>query len=185
MRALAGVFQPLVVLVWAIAQATVVAGEEPDRISQLLGDLGHDLPEVRTAAALQLADTGDPRAVDAVARLLADGEVRVDWWVVEAIGRVGASAGDRLVAALGSEDSHVRFQAKEALRRMAAPGVERLIAALDSDESVVRVEAAMALSDIGDRRAVPALAALARDEEPDVRLKAVAAVHAILYPRDA
>jgi HEAT repeat protein len=79
------------------------------------------------------------------------------------------SAVDGLIVALKDPDVDVRCQAAWALgRTRKTRAVDPLIEAM-ADAAAVRRQAVRALGEIGDPRAVPALTAALKDEDPRVR----------------
>lgn len=94
----------------------------------------------------------------------------------KALGQIGKSAVDALIAALKDKDSMIRSRAAIALGEIKDPrAVEPLIAALGDRKPGVRMMAAMALGQTQDARAVePLLAAAKQDRDREVRAVAVA-----------
>jgi HEAT repeat protein len=161
-----------------------------DYLIKLLGDPD---PNMRIQAAHLLGENRDPRAIGPLAELLADNDASVRVRAVEALGRIGPAAVEHLVKALGDPDTRVRqlttkvlgqigearvvaplldalrdprlsSQAAFALTKMGATAVEALVAALRDRDPNVRWHAARILGHIGDRRALPELERLARED---------------------
>lgn len=109
---------------------------------------------------------------------------------VEALEQAGAPGVPRLVVALGSADSAVRWRAARALGRLgplaceAVPAIGAVVAR-DPDRQA-RVIAAESLGWIGDcaRLAVPALVTRARDDDGDMRSSAALALGRIGWGDD-
>ena len=116
-----------------------------------------------------------PAAADSIALLLG----RPDSWIriaaAHAMGELGGpKAVDRLVAVLDDTSYSVVDAALVGLGRLrAVSAYDRIVPLLESDIPHVRKHAAMALGELGDRRAVPAVRNLARnDPDPGVRFMA-------------
>jgi HEAT repeat protein len=82
-----------------------------------------------------------------------------------------------------TKDSQVGYDAAKALGKMGISAVDPLIAALRDSEWVVRRNAAKALGAIGDSKAVDPLVTALKDSHDSVRLEAAEALGAIGDPR--
>lgn len=147
----------------------------PD-LERLLADLtsGDDLRA--EAAAQQLAGFGD-QALEPLLDLLQQDDPDRRWWAVRALaGLDHPRARAALARALRDDDPAVRQCAALALRRSPAPeAIPQLVALLGEEDRMLARLAADALAALGPR-AVPALAAAARDPDPAVRIEAVRAL---------
>ncbi len=153
------------------------SGCESYRTSQSIDDLQSPDFRKQQEAAVSLADSADPRAVDALIVALKDKNENVRASAAGALGRImqaNASRGIRdlrvieaLIAALKDQNFEVRGSAVSALGYTKDPRVvEPLITALKDENERVRMSAAWTLGVIGDPRAVePLIAALALPTE--------------------
>ena len=120
------------------------------------GLLHHHNPDVRAGAARKLGEIGPRagrRAVDALARALADDDPGVRSSAALSLADFGAEAGgcaDALVELLGDEDDDVRSSAGVALHDIGPAGREALERALQHANPLIRVEAQMLLQRSGD-----------------------------------
>ncbi|MGQ0602963.1 MAG: HEAT repeat domain-containing protein, partial [Anaerolineales bacterium] len=104
--------------------------------------------------------------IDAVA--MPDARVRLI--AIQALGQIGDPRGIKpLIVALRDSSNEVRSHAAFALNKIGAPAVEALIAALRHLDPVVRWAAARILGSLGDRRALPELERLAREDETPIK----------------
>jgi HEAT repeat protein len=122
---------------------------------------------VRAAAAEALGKLRDPRAVGPLARACSDLNSDVRESAAEALGEIGGKASIRkLVGLLSEEEEKIWFlRVQEALVKIGNPAVDSLIAALETAGPGGRVRIVETLADIGDRRAVPALIRLLKEDE--------------------
>ncbi len=144
----------------AIAKASQAADPEA-----LVGAVGDPSNHVRRNAAIDALTRAGPRSVPTLVRALRHDDAEVVMFAATILGRTrDPSAVPHLVALLGHADVNVAQAAIESLGRLrAAAAVGPLVATLDRDPWLA-FAAAHALGDIGDARAVPALAARVRDE---------------------
>jgi HEAT repeat protein len=164
------------------AAASALGDTEPDRRPEAVAALlqaidDHDV-DVRAAAALSLADLGDPRAVPALVLRLDDGVPAVRQCAAIALGRLRApQALEPLRRALADGPPDLRFQAATSLVEIdAGAAAAPLTAALsDSDPEVVGA-AALALGSIGDAAAIAQLAPLLEHRSPRTRFDAAYAL---------
>lgn len=172
-------FQVREMLTWAAVQ---VAGETGDALVAKLDD---PQPSVRQQAAHVLSKIGDARLADtqhadALAAVVADPESEVAVKAFRAAANTGRpSVVPMLVARLGDPDLELRDALTRALTTLGETAVPALVQSLSSDRAEVREHAADALGHIGSPAAdgaVAALAALLADEDPELRLTAVAAL---------
>jgi HEAT repeat protein len=123
---------------------------------QLLADLTSGDETRAEAAAIQLAEAGEP-SLPALEPLLTSGNTDHRWWAVRTLGQLSAPRTDWLLRALRDPSAEVRAAAALALVSHpiedAAPA---LVEALDDEDGIVAILAVDALSAIG-QRAIPAL----------------------------
>lgn len=135
--------------------------------------LDDDSREVRYQAIIELGGVKAAEAVDALLRLLDDGDCSTRMVVAHALGEIGDGRAYAPLLALLIDRSHppdLRGQAAESLASLEnrTDAVPALIAALDDGEAVVRFWAAFALGAIADRRALPALDRVAANDHAPV-----------------
>ncbi len=148
----------------------------PADLQRLLADLTSGDDSRAEAAAQELAALGD-QALEPLLDLLRHEEPDRRWWAVRALAaHHHPRARSALARALHDADPAVRQCAALALRQRPFPETASALAALlgDEDRMLARL-AADALTALGPR-AVPALAAAARDPDPAVRIEAVRAL---------
>jgi HEAT repeat protein len=136
---------------------------------------------VREAAADALGTLGDVRAVDPLIAALGDGDGGVRWAAANALGILEDDrALEPLILALEQRhDDELRLVAASALGELGdARAVDPLLAALGDPATQVRLEAINSLPMVAltDQRIVDALVPLADDADPDLRLRALAAL---------
>lgn len=154
----------------------------------------------RLQAARLLGENGEARAASALAELLLDDpDMAVREMVAAALGQIGAveplinalhvpdahvrqivtqalgqirdpRAVEPLIGALRDTRGEVRQQVAFALAKIGGPAVEPLIAALGNADSFIRWSVVRVLGTIGDRRALPELERLAREDHAPVLL---------------
>lgn len=148
-------------------------------LSALLRDDDHG--RVRTAAAAALGRLGDSSVIEPLTAALADSEPAVREAAVRALGLAAgrhgaaASASRTLQGALTDADWGTRQSAAEmliALKRDDGSGRALLIGDLEADDPEVRLGAAWSLLEVGDERAVDALARLLYHPNPEIALRA-------------
>ncbi len=104
-------------------------------VAPLLKALGDDYPKVRAAAALTLADCGDPKTIDPLLDRLTDEEeeAQVRQAVLTALGELGdGRATEGVAAALTADEPAVRFQAVIAFGRVCTDHDEAIAALLEA-----------------------------------------------------
>ena len=127
----------------------------------LLAALSHPARSVRITAQRRIAERGSA-AIGPLSRLLSDSAAspRARWhaiWALDAID-AGASARDRILAALRDPEPTVRLQAARQLgTRRVKEAVPALTEALRAPDAALRFRAATALGRVADPRAIPAL----------------------------
>lgn len=118
-----------------------------DKVSKLIGKLQDKQPKTRSAAAKELGNLGDPRAIGP------------------------------LIGVMKDTDSYVRGQAARSLGKLkATQAVDPLIKALNDDYTYVREEAARSLGEIGDARAARPLISFLKEDTTYAREQAVKAL---------
>lgn len=139
----------------------------------------------RATAAVSLGQLGPQGAVSvpALARALADEDVRVRFKSAGALWRIGPDASgavSELAAALSDPDERVRSNAAGALRTLgaeAAPALDELRRLMDSGGEVM-ILAINIIEEMGETAApaIPAIANLLEDPDPEVRRHAADAL---------
>ena len=140
----------------------------------------NDLVSERSAWALTLVRNGE--IITPLISAMSSGDWRVRAYAAWALGETRDDrATNVLTAALDDEHWRVRMHAAAGLQRLGtASTVDPLIKSLDDDYWQVRISAVDALAAIGDRRALPALEAVAqRDSRTVVREEALSAINRI------
>jgi HEAT repeat protein len=139
----------------------------------LMTVLDDDSTEVRCQAIIELGGVRATEAVDALLRLLDDGDLRTRMVVTHTLGEIGDGRAHAPLLALlvdYSQSPDLRGQAAESLASLEnrSDAVPALIAALDDDEVVVRFWAAFALGAIADPGALAALDRVAANDHAPV-----------------
>ncbi len=149
--------------------------------THLLDALDHPLWHIRRRAVTQLAATGDPRCLDAVAAALDDPHKKVREAATQALANAtDRRAVPRLLESLTGPSSRVRSAAAQALGQIRHPAsVGGLVDALRSDDGSLRLHALRALVLIGPE-AIPALPSAVGSPDWRVRLAALWALGAII-----
>jgi HEAT repeat protein len=169
----------------ASAVADLASHGETERervVAALERALSDAAPEVRSAAAVALADLRAAEALPALLFAVEDDDPEVRQMAMSALGEIGdRRAGERLRRALADTRPEVRFQAVIAYSRV-APLDEALAAILDATsdrDSNIRYIAIRCAEEwsLGAQRAMPAAlldraVSLADDAEPAVRVAA-------------
>lgn len=146
----------------------------------LRADLASLDPNVRFRAALALGKRGDVGATYALTRALRDPDVLVQRTAADALAQIGtAEAIQALTSALNSSQESVVHNAMRALQAVGAGATPALIGALGSNNPMMRKNAATTLGFIKDPLALPSLAALAADRDPEVAREAAWAISEI------
>jgi len=118
--------------------------------------------DVRAYAADALGNFGDTRSITPLINSLR--VPGVHWHAIEALAKIGLSAIESLITALGDYDFLTRLGARDLLSKLGASAVEPLIATLSHPWSWMRENVAIALGEIGDFRALTALERLAQED---------------------
>jgi HEAT repeat protein len=168
-------------------QAAEALGQNgnPRAVEPLIAVLADPEPDVRTNAATALGQIKDPRALEPLLALFKSEVKNNNYELAEkeaqAIGSLGASALQPLLAAL--DDKDLEGSAGAGLVKMGAPAVEPLIALFKSPDAFRRQRIADWLGEIKDPRAVDPLIAALNDSDADVRKGAALALGQINDPR--
>lgn len=143
--------------------------------------------ETRYRATLEL-DGSDPDELAELLLRLSDESWRVRTAAVERLGELpdGPALLPRLLALLDAGDTvGGRDAAAAVLIRIGAPALAPLVDRLGAQDVGLRVTALSVLGGLGDRRAVPALAARLADADPNVRSAAAEALGRVGGPEAA
>ncbi|HUT12584.1 MAG TPA: HEAT repeat domain-containing protein [Thermoguttaceae bacterium] len=160
----------------------------PEIIPHLCRLAGHENPRVRRWAldAIPWVEKGSENAVQTLINALSDSNPVVRFEAAEGLGRIGRSGThdySRLFEALHDEDPNVRTAAGQSMAALSPTPAElpKLIAALENADPVVRRLAAdgLRLGRATAKSALPALEAMAGDENIDVRSAAFRAIRSI------
>ncbi len=149
--------------------------DDPSAVPHVLPLLQDPSPAVRTVAIDAVATLTRGKAAARIAEMIADGDPGVRAAAVAAVGR--ASPKDhfsRIADCLDDPDPRVRLQAAYAAGCSGAPqAAERLLPLLDDRSWDVRIVAMESLGRTGNRSAaIPALAALVRNDRSELRIVA-------------
>jgi len=130
--------------------------------------------EIRAAAAKELGQRGEPRAVEPLCLALRDKIWQVRIAAVGSLGRLkDPQSVEPLCDNLQDTDWYIRMAVLVALREIGdLRAVEPLCSALEDTEAAVRSCAAEALGQLGDVWAVDALCRALKDQDQSVRLSA-------------
>ena len=138
---------------------------------------------VRSHSVTALGKIGHPQALPAVRVALKTESVRsaldigVCYRAIEALHRLGETAGEILSPALQHPDTAIRRKAATLLGKTGEAGaVDLLIGALKDKHPRVRSRVAHALGRIGNPKAITALSAALKDTAPSVRINALHAL---------
>ena len=154
------------------AAAAALVGSNSARVTGPLAAALRDPDRrVRASAALALGWEHNAEAVSPLINALSDTAWQVVDAAVDALGAVGVSAADRLLAVLrdGSQDLTVHYQVARALAAMGGPAVPKLLHTLATGEPRVQKWTLVALGEIGDQRAIQPLEALQETAGPDLK----------------
>ncbi len=169
---------------WSAVRAAGTAPSHSEIAAPLLALLEEEAdPQVRVAAVVALAATGDPRAGHEFLRpMVTDADPRVRSVAAEGWGSLlgrGTEAAQTLFALLtGDEDERVRARAAWNLSHYAdAPALDSLVEGMRSSDATVRALSAEAIADLGTA-GVPEtvgreLLKLLKDPVPEVRAAAL------------
>ncbi|MBL8057822.1 MAG: HEAT repeat domain-containing protein [Anaerolineales bacterium] len=155
----------------ARARSAKLLGEHRDpQAAPALTALLMDDPDmgVRDSAATALGQLG---AVEPLIQALHIPDAHVRQLVTQALGQIrDARAVEPLIGALRDTHGEVRQQVAFALTKIGAAAVEPLVAALRHPDAFIRWSVIRVLGTIGDRRALPELDRLAREDQAEVLL---------------
>jgi HEAT repeat protein len=158
-----------------------------DKIENLIAKLNNPekSAEDRGFAAIELGDTGDPRAIAPLLQALKDPDSWVRWHAAQALGNSkDTTAVQPLIEALKDEDADVRYYVVKALENIGDPrAIEPFFQALKDPVRTVQNAAKDALRNIKDPEAIPTLIEALKDKDADVRKFAIEALGNIKDPR--
>jgi HEAT repeat protein len=170
----------------AIVDLTSYAEQARDRVVAALERALRDTsPQVRSAAALSLADIGGKEALASLLFAVEDDDAHVRQMALTAVGEIGdGRARERLRRALGDERPEVRFQAVIAFARIAPDESEGpIVGALSDADPHVRYIAVRTAEELADRTDEPIgqavrdrMRSLLDDADPVVRAGAAVAL---------
>jgi HEAT repeat protein len=161
--------------------AEVMRGVLGPFLGRFIGALRTAEPSERNAIAVVLSRIGDASAIQDLARLLDDPEVRAS--ATDAIQRITRHQDDALIDALTSEDPATRAAVLPIVSTMRA--AEAVRALVTDDDPGTRAQACEALARIGDTSAVPLLFTALGDANPRVGHAATAAIQSLGVPETA
>lgn len=154
------------------AALTALARTRDDAAKLVMELLELPSPEVRTYAALALGLMGDPRAVPALMKRLADDDTNVRFHAIEALGRIrDGDAADALAAIAEERDFFLSFAALDALAEIGEPAVVPRIIPLLDDSSLL-APAVLSIGALGSEETAIPLARLI--EQPDAPVAQIA-----------
>ena len=163
------------------------------QVPVFIAALGDKDWRVRWAAADDLGQIGDARAVEPLIAVLRDKDNWVRLGAAEALGWIGDTrAVEPLIVALRDEMKNVRQSAAQSLERISPRWTQReaakrqgpaLIAALRDEDASVRTIAAGTLGQIGDVRALEPLIPLLWDANAHLRQETALAIGRIITPQ--
>ncbi|MBP7691929.1 MAG: HEAT repeat domain-containing protein [Anaerolineales bacterium] len=155
----------------ARARSARLLGENREqRAAPALTELLLDDPDmaVRESAAAALGQMG---AVEPLISALHVPNVHVRQIVTQALGQIrDPRAVEPLIGALRDARGEVRQQVAFALTKIGAPAVEPLIAALRHPDAFIRWSVVRVLGTLGDKRALPELERLSREDHAEISL---------------
>lgn len=154
--------------------------DDTPTLQQLIAGLQSPDVLVRYAAALDLGEMGDPRAVEPLIAALGDSEGYVQRAALTALGRLGDErAVQPIVAFVTSDDVRGLLSGFDAaplavssLRQLGEPGYDALLRMLHEygDDEAIGTATAYTLGESGDPRAIPVLIEALHSKVYDVRL---------------
>ena len=126
--------------------------------------------QLRAATGYLLGLRGDLRAIPILEEMVQSQAQKVAMWAIEALAALNNElCGQPLVVALACDRQELHRAAQRALGELGHKAEPALVAALDHPDSHIRWHAARTLGQIGDDRAVDALASGLYDENEAVR----------------
>jgi hypothetical protein len=126
--------------------------------------------QLRPTAGYLLGMRGDIRAVPILEEMVGSGSRQQALWAIHALAALNDElCGHPLVMALALDREELHHEAQRALGELGRKAEPALVAALDHPDSHIRWHAARTLGQIGDDRAVDALASGLYDENQAVR----------------
>lgn len=157
-------------------QAARALGRAADRaaVPELIEALSDQNAAVRREAAAALGAIKDRRAAGALVKALGDADVNVRFQAAYALGEIKApAAAEALLAALGDPEWCVRDQAAWALRELRDPDLAAGLAERLKKPGADGAHVVWLLRQVAGDRAIPSLAELLSDANPETRKTAV------------
>ena len=133
-------------------------------------------PEHQAAWLAVLVTAGDARSMQKLGDLLQDADPAAQARVAEALGSMGESDVDALVAVLQGASGEARDVILGVLKGMGEPAVEPLVAMLEDQDGSLRRMAARALGELGDDSAIDPLVQRLADSDAYVQHSAAHAL---------
>jgi HEAT repeat protein len=145
----------------------------------MAGRLADQDYRVQLAASGTLVKFGQA-AIGPLIRALGDTRNDANTFAASALVDIGAPAAPHVIKAMEGENIPVRIMGETVLMKMAKSAVPALIKGLGNKVSVVRIGCATALGAAEDKRALPALAKAAKEDESEVVRSASAEAIALI-----
>lgn len=137
---------------------------------------------VNACDALAAIGPGADMAVEQLANAAKSQQLALRWHAISALGDIGPtakSAAPVLISSLGDADPQVRFSAEQSLIKMGKAVVPALMEGLKNEKLHAVVSPVVAAIGPDASAAVPALAAMIRSKDPEIRREAILALAAI------
>lgn len=149
----------------------LIASKSKKLVDKLILSASHPSDSVRSAVALVLGETKDPKALKTLAQLVKDKSDKVRSVAIQAIGKIGtAAAVQPAIEALKDSQESVRAKAAEVLGELKDnAAVEFLQKATADSSELVRQIAVKSLAALNDPRIPDILIKCLSDKSPKVR----------------
>jgi HEAT repeat protein len=140
--------------------------QEKKGVEELIRELQADNPLLRRDAAEELGKAGDAAGLDPLLKALQDQEAGVRREAVKALGEIGdPRAVKPLGGVLDDPDEFVRVNAIDALERIRGDeAVDLIVSCLKNANPLVRISASVSLGRIGDKKTIPSLEEVAKND---------------------